>query len=175
MSDFIDDPKLEQVWNTTPMGMAFVTADGIIEAANPFLCEFLGYGPGELEGKHFQDVTIGKDLARDLENFQKLVDGEIDSYTMHKMYRPLLEAPRPGKLIVRRTSFRNGTGTLLMYGMVLPLNVFEAAGVTKVEQKDLLAKAVGELIIKNWRVWLPIVAILLGVSNLDKLLELLQK
>jgi PAS domain S-box-containing protein len=49
-------------------------------------CEILGYSADELMALSWDKITHPDDLGRDLEQFNRLVAGEIDSYTMEKRF-----------------------------------------------------------------------------------------
>ena len=76
----------EQTFNQSAVGMALVSLDGAWLKANPFLCNLLGYSGSELLQKTFQDITHPDDLGEDLNNVNKLLKGEINSYSMEKRY-----------------------------------------------------------------------------------------
>ena len=50
------------------------------------MCEIVGYTREELLGKTFQDITHPEDLDKDLEQAQRLIEGEIRSYQIEKRY-----------------------------------------------------------------------------------------
>lgn len=166
-----EDARLAWLFDSLPYPAAVVAQDGTLRAANAALSDFLGYSPTEMVGMHFSRITAGGDVARDVEQFERLVSGDINHYTLHKWYLPNMAPPRPGRLSVKRTPW--GSGELLMLGFILPLDAFEAAGVTPDERKATLQQAVGELILATWRIWVPILAILLGISNVDKIIAAL--
>jgi PAS domain S-box-containing protein len=78
--------RLEVAIERAPIGMAIVDLDGSWLRVNAALCRLVGYTREELLSKTFQDITHPEDLAPDLAYVQKLVDGEIDDYTMDKRY-----------------------------------------------------------------------------------------
>jgi diguanylate cyclase (GGDEF)-like protein/PAS domain S-box-containing protein len=53
---------------------------------NRALCRMIGYTEEELVGVTFQELTEAEDLADDLGELQRVIDGEIDSYAMEKRY-----------------------------------------------------------------------------------------
>jgi PAS domain S-box-containing protein len=70
-----------------PIGMALVAPDGRFLRVNPALCGILGYEPGELLARTFQDLTHPDDLAADLAQAARLLAGEIPTYQLEKRYR----------------------------------------------------------------------------------------
>lgn len=53
---------------------------------NKALCQFLGYSQEELRGLTFQQLTWPEDLNKDLQQVEKLISGEINTYSMEKRY-----------------------------------------------------------------------------------------
>jgi len=80
----------EQVYRSTfelaAVGVAHVSPDGRWLRANAKLCEILGYTEAELRQLTFQQVTHPDDLATDLSETQKILNGEVDTFTMEKRY-----------------------------------------------------------------------------------------
>lgn len=68
------------------IGMAVVDTYGQWLQVNKALCHFLGYSQEELHRMTFQQVTWHEDLAEDLAQLDRLVRGEIDSYSLEKRY-----------------------------------------------------------------------------------------
>ncbi|CAN5231308.1 hypothetical protein BH09SUM1_BH09SUM1_14760 [soil metagenome] len=68
------------------VGMSVTSpAKGMIEV-NPQLCEILGYTAEELRSTTWPRLTHPDDLAADIRQFDRLVAGEIDGYTMERRY-----------------------------------------------------------------------------------------
>jgi PAS domain S-box-containing protein len=80
------EERFRGAFDNAPIGMALVAPDGRWLRVNPALCEMLGYTEEELYRKSFQDVTHPEDLADDLEQVQRLLDGTASDYTMEKRY-----------------------------------------------------------------------------------------
>jgi PAS domain S-box-containing protein len=74
------------LWDNPAIGWAFVSDKGIIIEANKALHEMLGYEEEELHGVHFVTITADDDAKPDMENFTKLLSGEIQHYKMIKKY-----------------------------------------------------------------------------------------
>ena len=66
------------------IGMALVSPTGRWLKVNRALCKLLGYRPSELYQKSFQDIT--HDLDLDLNQLNRTLGGEIQSYQMEKRY-----------------------------------------------------------------------------------------
>jgi PAS domain S-box-containing protein len=68
------------------IGMAITSpAKGILET-NEKLCTILGYSRDELLRKTWAELTHPDDLAADLANFNKVMAGEMDGYTIDKRW-----------------------------------------------------------------------------------------
>ncbi len=68
------------------IGMALVGTEGQWLQTNKALCQFLGYSQEELRGLTFQQLTWPEDLNKDLQQVEKLISGEINTYSMEKRY-----------------------------------------------------------------------------------------
>ncbi|HST14663.1 MAG TPA: PAS domain S-box protein [Gaiellaceae bacterium] len=73
-------------FESASIGMALVAPDGRFLEINPAFCELVGYSTDEMTSRGFQQITHPDDLARDLENVQRTLDGDFDSYQMEKRY-----------------------------------------------------------------------------------------
>jgi len=80
----------EQLYRTTfelaAVGVAHVNPDGRWLRVNQKLCEILGYSEKELLQLTFQQITHPDDLPADLALTEKLLRGELDSFSMEKRY-----------------------------------------------------------------------------------------
>jgi len=68
------------------IGMALVGLDGRFLHFNRALCHLVGYSEEELLTRTFQDITHPEDLETDVEQTQRLIRGESDTYQMQKRY-----------------------------------------------------------------------------------------
>lgn len=68
------------------IGMAVVDTHGQWLQVNKALGTFLGYQQDELHQMTFQQVTWHEDLPKDLAQLNRLLNGEIDNYTLEKRY-----------------------------------------------------------------------------------------
>ena len=80
------EERFRRSFEDAAVGMALVGKDGRWLRVNQSLCEIVGYTDEELLGKTFQDITHPEDLDKDLEQAQRLLEGEVDSYQMEKRY-----------------------------------------------------------------------------------------
>lgn len=78
------------LWRLTlehsPVGLAVVDLEGRILLANRAFAEMLGREPEALEHASFADLTHPDDLAADVEQFERCVAGELDTYRLGKRY-----------------------------------------------------------------------------------------
>jgi PAS domain S-box-containing protein len=81
------DARYRAAFEHAPIGLASVALDGRWIMVNDALCRLLGYPKTELLQKDFQQLTHPEDLAADLAQAQRLLAGEIPSYSMEKRYR----------------------------------------------------------------------------------------
>jgi PAS domain S-box-containing protein len=68
------------------IGMALLDPHGVVIHANPALAAMFDRTAAEMVGIHFKDITHPDDIAADLEQFGKLVAGEVEFYKMEKRY-----------------------------------------------------------------------------------------
>lgn len=80
------EEQFRQAMQYSPIGMALLSPDGRWLEVNKAVCEIFGYTEAELLTTDFQTMTHPEDLKGDLENVQRLLDGEIKSYFMEKRY-----------------------------------------------------------------------------------------
>ncbi|MFZ5917279.1 MAG: PAS domain S-box protein [Chloroflexota bacterium] len=80
------EERFRQVYEHMAVGMARVSLDFRIEAANEAYCRMLGYTEEELVGKYLRDITHPEIVAENLRQQAQLVSGEIDHYCMEKQF-----------------------------------------------------------------------------------------
>jgi len=80
----------EQLYRSTfelaAVGVAHVSPDGRWLRVNQKLCDIVGYTEAELLGLTFQEITHPDDLGADLAELDRLVRGEIPTFSMEKRY-----------------------------------------------------------------------------------------
>lgn len=73
-------------FNHSGVGMALVSPDGKWLQVNDVLCDITGYSKNELMGLTFQDITHPDDLETDLDMVNRILNREMDKYTLEKRY-----------------------------------------------------------------------------------------
>ncbi|AFY94869.1 PAS domain-containing protein [Chamaesiphon minutus] len=70
----------------TPVGFAHVAPQGQFQRVNRKFCEILGYSSAELLQLTFHDITEPADLCEDIALVDRLLQDEIQEYTLEKRY-----------------------------------------------------------------------------------------
>ncbi|MDI6860985.1 MAG: PAS domain S-box protein [Caldisericia bacterium] len=76
------EERYEKILNSTNVGFSILDKEGKYIYVNKKRAEILGYKEGELLNKKFEEIVHPEDVNKDKELYQKLVNGEIDSYTV---------------------------------------------------------------------------------------------
>ena len=76
----------EKTFHYCAVGLAHVGIDGTFIRVNKKLCEFLDYSDQELTKLTFQDLTAPDHLDEDLDQLERLLEGQIDNYLIEKRY-----------------------------------------------------------------------------------------
>ncbi len=82
----VSEEKLRSYYELPLIGMALTSPEKGWIQANDKICEILGYSREELMQTSWDNITHPDDLDKDLENFHKLIAGEIESYTLEKRF-----------------------------------------------------------------------------------------
>ena len=80
------DRAFRATFDQVAVGMAHVALDGHWLVVNQRLCDIVGYTSEELLQRAFQDITHPDDLEADLALAKRLLDGEIETYSLEKRY-----------------------------------------------------------------------------------------
>jgi len=80
------EDRFRSAFDNAPIGMALVSPQGAWLRVNKSVCEMLGYTEAELQATTFAAITYPEDLESDLENVQRMLEGEIQTYQMEKRY-----------------------------------------------------------------------------------------
>jgi PAS domain S-box-containing protein len=80
------ESRFAAAFAAAPTGMALTAPDGRFLAVNPALCRFLARDAETLLASSVQAVTHPDDMAADLEQADRAIAGEIDSFQQAKRY-----------------------------------------------------------------------------------------
>ncbi|MFO1061180.1 MAG: PAS domain S-box protein [Dongiaceae bacterium] len=80
------EERLRITYENAPVGIDETDLEGRFVAANARYCEITGYAREELIGRHFSFVTHPDDVGADVEQYRRLLAGEIAAYQMRKRY-----------------------------------------------------------------------------------------
>ncbi len=80
------EERFEATFEQAAVGIALVGLDGRWLRVNRKLCALVGYAHDEMMRLTFQNITHPADLAADLAYVQRLLAGEIETYSMEKRY-----------------------------------------------------------------------------------------
>ncbi|MBI9107919.1 MAG: PAS domain-containing protein [Spirochaetales bacterium] len=71
---------------SSPMGVALINPKGQYISVNRNFAQKLGYNIGEVEGIHYSAITCPLFSSEDEYNYQKMINGEIDSCHINKQH-----------------------------------------------------------------------------------------
>jgi len=78
--------RFTQAFTHAPIGMALVGIDGVTLHVNRALCLLLGYSETEMMGTPVWRITHPDDMPATIEQLQRLVEGESDTWHLEKRY-----------------------------------------------------------------------------------------
>ena len=80
------EKRFRAIFENASLPMTVTRADHYIDMANPAFCNLLGYTVEELQQMTYNDFTHPDDNIEDTDQFEKLVNKEIDYFTRIKRY-----------------------------------------------------------------------------------------
>jgi PAS domain S-box-containing protein len=80
------EQRFRATFEQAAVGIAQIDPDGRFIRINKRYCDIVGYTHDEILEKTFQDITYPADLDESQRNVQRLLDGEINTYTREKRY-----------------------------------------------------------------------------------------
>jgi len=81
-----NDERMRLFFERQVVGMAITSPGKGWLQVNNKLCEMLGFSREELFGRTWSELTYSEDLAADLAQFERLLAGEINEYSMEKRF-----------------------------------------------------------------------------------------
>ncbi|TXE03395.1 PAS domain S-box protein [Subsaximicrobium wynnwilliamsii] len=82
----VKEKLFENIFNYAKGGIAIVSPKGKWLKVNASIVDLLGYSKNEIYSMTFQDITHRDDLESDMEYFNQILSGEIDSYQIQKRF-----------------------------------------------------------------------------------------
>jgi PAS domain S-box-containing protein len=109
------EERLRVLFDNAPVGMGEVALSNEFVRVNSRFCQFIGYTADELLSPSLrrEDLTYPDDRNADLASRQRLISGEIDSYSTEKRF-----VQKDGNVVwaeVSNTLVRNPDGSPLLY------------------------------------------------------------
>ncbi|MDX2431707.1 MAG: PAS domain S-box protein [Bacteroides sp.] len=80
------ESRFRATFEQAAVGIAHVAPEGHFLRINQKFCDIVGYSQKEMLEVTFQDITHPDDLETDLEKVNKLLEGELETYSMGKRY-----------------------------------------------------------------------------------------
>lgn len=86
MESIINELRFRTIFENAAIGIALVDMIGRPFRSNPALQKMLGYTEEELHSMDFSEFTHPEDVEKDVEQYERMIEGEIDFYQMEKRY-----------------------------------------------------------------------------------------
>lgn len=80
------EARFRSAFDDAPIAMALLDKEGRFFELNCTFEAMLGYGPGELNGCLFKDITHPGDVETSLEMYRSMINGEIDHYQLKRRF-----------------------------------------------------------------------------------------
>ncbi len=80
------EARFRVIFEQIDVGICQANLDGQLMDVNPGMGSMLGFSRAELIGKTFPEITHPDDLALDLHHYNRLLAGELESFTIEKRY-----------------------------------------------------------------------------------------
>ena len=82
----VSEERFRRYFDLGLIGMAITSPDKGCLEVNDELCRILGYERSEILQKHWSEITHPDDLAADVVQFERVLAGEIDAYSLDKRW-----------------------------------------------------------------------------------------
>ena len=102
--------QFRAIFENAPEGMALIDEQRCFLKVNPRLCQMLGYEPGELLGRSFNQFTHPDDRQAGRERWEELISGRASANRAEKRY--LHKSGRVIWIYISNSSLRNRDGEL---------------------------------------------------------------
>ena len=79
-----DEERFRRIVETAHEGVWTIDVAGVTTYVNGRMAGMLGYAPDEMLTMRFQEMTHPDDLAADVEQYTRVLDGKIDGYTLEE-------------------------------------------------------------------------------------------
>lgn len=112
--------KFRKIFQEAPIGVGYATMKGEFIEVNRDYAKILGYSEEELVQKSIIDNTYFADLEKDAENMKKIVNGDIECFSMDKRYVKKDQSIIWVNLSVSKVQFSNDEPEYLM-GIILDI------------------------------------------------------
>lgn len=80
------EEQFRTIFEQSASGMVLTSTNGQLHRVNVPFCEMLGYTREELEGKHFNDITVPEDREIGNDVVRKMIAGELKKVAFEKRY-----------------------------------------------------------------------------------------
>jgi PAS domain S-box-containing protein len=80
------EERFRALYERAPLGIEQVMLDGRLRMVNRAQCAMLGYSESEMLSKTFEEITHPEDRPREAALLQRLLSGEVESYSLEKRY-----------------------------------------------------------------------------------------
>ncbi|HSM83793.1 MAG TPA: EAL domain-containing protein [Nodosilinea sp.] len=81
------EERFRAIFEQVQVAICQADLDGHLMDVNPGMCQMLGFSRQELRSQTIADITHPNDRAEDLRQYQRLLAGEISSFSLEKRYR----------------------------------------------------------------------------------------
>ncbi len=80
------EARFRSAFDDAPIAMALLDKEGRFFELNRTFEAMLGYGPGELNGSLFKDITHPDDVEMSVEKYRTMINGDVDHYELEKRF-----------------------------------------------------------------------------------------
>ncbi|MFO8050790.1 MAG: PAS domain S-box protein [Thermoplasmatota archaeon] len=114
------EERFRNIFEDSPLGISIFNEELELLNVNKAICDMLGYTEKEILDAGIEGISHPEDLKKDMEMIEKLIEGEIDKYTIEKKYIHKTGRVVWGSLTV--SLVRDSVGNVLLgIGMVLDI------------------------------------------------------